>query len=507
MDWLGYCDGRKRASLTTLIHEAYTPFRPIASAEGIPFSSRGPRLEFYYVPGVVCAVLREIGDEFTKMLQADGLLASGETPPVVRAALDFSERCRDFQAKRAALNYKTFQPQALTLFLNNRCNLACAYCHVFSAAEPDPKTLSKQAVVCAARHVAATCAQSGRPMWIIFHGGGEPTLEKGLIDFALALRDPLSREFGVACKTYLATNGIMSERLAAHLGDCIDIIGLSCDGPSHIHDTARPRLDGSASLEQVLKTGAILGSSECELQIRATIQRSHLYRMEDIAGFLWDRFRPGTIRFEPAYEPVCHGAVSAPSDQKDALHFASGFFCTREACRCAGTELTCSALMPWGLRGPYCNINRNALNLIPGDHITACFKHSRAVQAVREGLLLGHYDRIRDSLSIDPEKVEALQAAGRKIPAGCHSCFNRFHCTFSCPDSCLLDATTKGDPEPGYRCYLQRALSFEEIARAGESIEKEAVEHGRSGSWVGIKTLESKKPALLYRDLSAGNRP
>jgi sulfatase maturation enzyme AslB (radical SAM superfamily) len=493
--------------MTNLLHATYTPFRPVAAAGGIPLLSRGSRLDLYYVPGVVCAVTQECGHDFAKALQAGGHPASAETMPAARAAMNFSGRCTDFLARRSALDCETFKPQALTLFLNNRCNLACSYCHVFGAAGPDPETLSKPAIARAARHVAAACTQSGRPMWVVFHGGGEPTLEAGLIDFTLALRDPLSQEFGVACKTYLATNGIMPEPLAARLGACIDIIGLSCDGPADIHDTARARLDGSASLEQVLKTGAIFGSSGCELQIRTTVQRAYLDRMEEIAGFLRDRFRPTAIRFEPAYEPVCRGAGSTPGDPEDALRFASGFFRTREACRSAGTELSCSALMPWALRGPYCNINRHALNLIPGDHVTACFKHSRADQAARNGFLLGRYDRTTDSLFLDREAAQTLQAAGRRIPAGCKTCFNRFHCTFSCPDSCMLDARDERDPEPGYRCYLQCALSFEEIVRAGESIETDAVTQGGAGSWVGIKALGVDQPAVLYRDPGAGDRP
>ena len=493
--------------MTSFLHAAYTPFRPVASVDGIPLLSRGSRLDLYYVPGVVCAVTREWGHDFAKALQADSHPGSAETAPPARAALDFSGRCKDFITRRAALGYETFEPQALTLFLNNRCNLACSYCHVFGAAGPDPETLSKPAIARAARHVAAACAQSGRPMWVVFHGGGEPTLEAGLIDFTLELRDPLSQEFGVACKTYLATNGIMSEPLAARLGACIDIIGLSCDGPADIHNTTRARLDGSASLDQVLKSGVIFGSSGCQLQIRTTVQRSHLDRMEEIAGFLWDLFRPTAIRFEPAYEPVCRSGGSEPGDLEDALRFASGFFRARDACRRAGTELTCSALMPWALRGPYCNINRHALNLIPGDHVTACFKHSRADQAAQNGFLLGLYDRTTDSLLLDQEAAQRLQAAGRRIPAGCKACFNRFHCTFSCPDTCLLNARPERDPEPGYRCYLQRALSFEEIVRVGESIEKDAVTQGGAGSWVGIKALGADQPAVLYRDLCAGDRP
>jgi uncharacterized protein len=492
--------------MTNLLHTAYTPFRPVASAEGIPVFSRGSRLDLYYVPGVVCAVARECRLDFLEALRADGHPASPDTSPAARAAADFSARCRYFLNRRAALDREVFEPQALTLFLNNRCNLSCSYCHVFGAAGPDPETLSKLAIARAARHVAAACAPSGRPLWLVLHGGGEPTLEADLIDFTLALRDPLAREFGVACKTYLATNGIMPELLAARLGASIDLIGLSCDGPTDIHDTSRARWDGSGSLEQVLKTGGIFGSSGCELQIRTTIQRAHLDRMEEIADFLQDRFRPATIRFEPAYEPVFRSPAFASGDREDALLFADGFFRAREACRRAGTELTCSALMPWALRGPYCNINRHALNLIPGDHVSACFKHSRADQAARNGFLIGRYDRTTDSLLLDREAAQTLQDAGRRIPVGCKTCFNRFHCTFSCPDACLLDVRNKRDPEPGYRCHVQRELSFEEIARTGESIEKDAVAQGLANSWVGINELGADQPAVLYRDRDAGER-
>jgi hypothetical protein len=100
------------------------------------------------------------------------------------------------------------------------------------------------------------------------------------------------------------------------------------------------------------------------------------------------------------------------------------------------------------VHGPYCQVEREVLHVVPGGVATACFKTSDAVEARAHGVAI--------QLAAEPWEVDELRRTLRAEPERCAACFNRFHCTRECPEACARS----GWPEaPGFRCRVQQTLT------------------------------------------------
>jgi hypothetical protein len=105
---------------------------------------------------------------------------------------------------------------------------------------------------------------------IRFFADGEPTIEiqkiKDLCDYACSISEkrPLFE---------LQTNGVFDENVANWIGDNIDIIFISMDGPPRINDLNRVDFMFSPTSEIVEKNIEILLKKKCEVGIRATITK------------------------------------------------------------------------------------------------------------------------------------------------------------------------------------------------------------------------------------------
>jgi hypothetical protein len=99
-----------------------------------------------------------------------------------------------------------------------------------------------------------------------------------------------------------------------------------------------------------------------------------------------------------------------------------------------GIDWQIAGVRPAEVHGPYCNIFRQVLQLIPGDIASACFKDTYSFQSNERGMTVGHFD---ETLNLDRERIHALQAACTR-PAICENCFLGYHCTYNCPNACLL---------------------------------------------------------------------
>ncbi len=99
-----------------------------------------------------------------------------------------------------------FSPECLTLYMNNECNLSCVYCH--SDPSPGPASrLDEETIVAAAEVVAENCKQKGRPFYLVFHGGGEPTLHRERVELG-----PLVSEVVSEIEVARADRGVALER-------------------------------------------------------------------------------------------------------------------------------------------------------------------------------------------------------------------------------------------------------------------------------------------------------
>lgn len=458
--------------------EGANGFRP-ACGDGSPiFRWDCEQYAMFYAPGYLCVVgLPDVARfETTITLSEEG--PGGELWRHAEAAVVEAGRQQE----------TSFSPECLTLYMNNECNLACVYCHTDPSREPAAR-LEMEVIGAAADVVAAHCRRKGRPLYGVFHGGGEPTLHRERVERAMVLLEAAASAHAVDLFRYVATNGFMPEEKALWLARRFDLVGLSCDGPADIQNSQRPRWGGGETLRVVERTGRILREEGCRIHVRTTITPATLHRQAEIADYVCCRFAPEEIHFEPVY---VGGRTSATTGLKahHAGAFVAHFLEARQVARRHGVFLMCSGSRPGAVHGPYCHIFRDTLNLVPGGVATACFEVTDAEHVGGKGAVIGALDRGTGRFEIDHDHIRELRRRSSAIPVACADCFNRYHCVRECPDHCSLDGSA-GIFEPGFRCLAQKALTFATLRELAEELWAER-RRGKAGREVFGRQLSEQ---------------
>jgi oxygen-independent coproporphyrinogen-3 oxidase len=374
------------------------------------------------------------------VLYAPGCVAAAASEELLRCA-------EEAQAAWQRLAEAPFAPECLTLYLNNRCNLACGYCYAAEGRAPDSPRIDERAALGAARLVALSCAEKGKPFHLVLHGGGEPTLEWDAVIRLVEGTRAIAAEAGVEWFGFLATNGVLAEERAAWLGREMNLVEISCDGPPEIQDRQRPMAGGGPSSPQVERTARVLRETGGRFLVRATITPETVERQTEIVRYLHETLGATEIRFEPVYR-----AAAFRAEQAD--WFVEHFLLAQREAQARGCDLSISGARLDEIHGPYCDVLRDTLHLLPDGTATACFFSTDGRNAEAP---VGKWDETRGEYTLDMERIAAHRRKALELPAWCRDCINVCHCARECPERCAVrDAAPEA---PSFRCLVQRSLA------------------------------------------------
>lgn len=471
-------------------------FHPLPDMELPIFRLDGPAYIAYYAPECLCVVDPRDARQLEAFIAApypDLPPYAGPTPrPAGEAGsslLQNRERAWGSELWRCATHAvnetqhqhtEPFQPECLTLYLNNECNLACIYCYANPSSGPAER-LDLEAIGHAADVVAASCRQKDCVFYTVFHGGGEPTLYQEPLEAALFQVEEAATAHSVELFRYIATNGVLSEEKAVWLAGHFELVGLSCDGPPAIHDRQRPRGDGRDSSKIVERTARILHQEGAAIHVRATITETNLHRQAEMAEYICGELAPQEIHFEPVYA----GGRAGPSGRLTAdlaTDYVDHLLEARRVAGGYGIPLLASGSRPGAIHGPYCHVFRQVFNLVPGGLATACFKLNRAEEIRKRGAALNSLNLATGRFEINHRRVRDLRRRLGDVPAECRYCFNRYHCVRDCPDYCPLDDPgPRVSPGPSFRCQTQKATSLAILREVAGRLWAEARAGGERG--------------------------
>ena len=425
----------------------------------------GPRTLFY-TPGYL-----EVSSA-ADAAAIDAALRAGSDDLTSPAARRLETRGRQAVQSWRELAERPFEPECLTVYLSNRCNLGCAYCYaapvepvrarrrlrvLSDRADADFPIVSERVVAAAARFVARSCAKKSKPLALILHGGGEPTLHWDLVVDIRREAGLIADAHQLSLWAYIATNGVLPEDRAAWLARHFTVIGLSCDGPPDIQNANRPGASGAPTSAIVERTARVLVASGAEFHVRATITPDAVRRQPEIAAYCCDRLGARTVRFEPAYDGRRSPSRFRPGDAEE---FVLYFLEAREAARARGCELHVSGVRLDEIHGPYCNPLREVLQLTPDGTASACFLTAGNQDPEDAAFALGHLDPSTGEFVVDQQRAAAVRRRAARIPRRCEACFNIHHCARDCPDVCLLSAEDLDERHEGFRCRTQKLLAL-----------------------------------------------
>ncbi len=187
----------------------------------------------------------------------------------------------------------------------SRCNLDCSYCfylHKESLLEQSPHAgMSDETLALYIKQYIE--AQTGDEVVFTWQGG-EPTL-MGLPFFekVVALQNRYKKTDQTILND-LQTNGILlNDNWCQFLKQHQFLVGISIDGPKHLHDIHRVNRAGKSSFDKVMEAVALLKKYQITFNALCVVNQDNGAFPLEVYRFLRDEVQPQVIQFIPCVEP------------------------------------------------------------------------------------------------------------------------------------------------------------------------------------------------------------
>lgn len=184
------------------------------------------------------------------------------------------------------------------------CNLDCSYCYFLSKEllYDDSQRMSKAGLE--AYLINFFAAQPDGPVEVAWQGG-EPTM-RGLEFFrrAVAMAEQLRRP-GQEVHHALQTNGtLLDDQWGEFLAEHRFLVGLSMDGPAHLHDVYRVNRGGRGTHGQVERGWRVLQRHAVETNILCTVHAANVSHPLEVYRYFRDELEARFVQFIPIVERV-----------------------------------------------------------------------------------------------------------------------------------------------------------------------------------------------------------
>jgi serine-type anaerobic sulfatase-maturating enzyme len=181
------------------------------------------------------------------------------------------------------------------------CNLNCSYCFYLDKASiyPGEKTHRMSDSVLE-ELVKQAMRDSDKQIGMVWQGG-EPTL-LGLDFFKRVIDLQLQYGKNISIANILQTNGLLlNTHWADFLAEYNFLVGVSIDGPQHVHDHYRKDKAGNRTLEKVFQNTKLLLDRKVAVNSLSCVTNYSANYPEEIYGFLY-RIGINNMQFIPVVE-------------------------------------------------------------------------------------------------------------------------------------------------------------------------------------------------------------
>jgi len=334
-----------------------------------------------------------------------------------------------------------------------RCNIACDYCFYLEKESGTLKSTQNQRRMDDAtlesyvrNYIDANPAQEIEFAW----QGGEPTLA-GIDFYEKALRLQAKHARGKTITNAMQTNGLLiNDNWARFLARNNFLIGLSVDGPPHLHNAHRVARNGKGVHTKVIDALDHLKRHRVEYNILSVVNATTAQHPAEIYRYLARELEAQFIQFIPAVEQRTKSASSGELAHPQTLdptvettpwsvsgedygRFMIGVFdeWVRHDVGRVFVQLFDNALAAWAGEMPSLCIMRptcgSVLVIEQNGDVYSCDHY------VYETHKLGNVRR--DSLAglVDSKRQRAFGMAKADLPKACVQCEWRFTCHGGCP--------------------------------------------------------------------------
>ena len=355
------------------------------------------------------------------------------------------------------------------------CNLDCGYCYYLEKKQlyPAGEAFWMPAAVLEAYVTQYLASQPGPEVTFTWQGG-EPTL-LGLDFFREVVRLQQKHAAGRKVANAIQTNGtLLDDDWCGFFTEHAFLVGLSVDGPKHLHDANRPDKGGHPSFETVMRGLAFLQKHGTDFNTLTVVSHANARRPLEVYRFLKEigsaylQFIPlverrpdaaaRTLGLDLALPPDpslgdAHPAVTpetvTPADYGSFLLAVFDEWVRNDVGR-VFVQLFDATLAGWmGMEPPLCVFSETCGDALVLEHDGGLFSCDHYVYpGYRLGSIL---ETPLDQLAASPAQVAFGQAKKDTLPRYCRECEVRFLCNGECPKHRFI-VTPDGEPGLNWLC-------------------------------------------------------
>jgi uncharacterized protein len=183
------------------------------------------------------------------------------------------------------------------------CNLNCDYCFFLKKEKLYPGSDFRMSDEVHEAYIKQLFEAHQVPQVTVAWQGGEPTL-MGLDFFRCSMEfQKKYQKPGTRIENTFQTNGILlNDEWCRFFHDNNFLIGLSMDGPNHLHDFYRKDKGGHGTFDRVVRAARLLQQNKVEFNILCTVNRRNADHPLEVYRFFRDELKANYIQFIPIVE-------------------------------------------------------------------------------------------------------------------------------------------------------------------------------------------------------------
>lgn len=183
------------------------------------------------------------------------------------------------------------------------CNLACSYCFFLDKELLYPGSKFRMTEETLEAYIRQLIETHRSNQVTVAWQGGEPTLMGVQFYQRAIILQNKYRKPGMTFENTLQTNGtLLNDEWCQFFKENNFLIGLSLDGPRHLHDMYRVDKGGAPTFEKVMRGLRLLQQHKVEYNILVTVNRITGDHPKEIYHFLRDEIGTSWIQFIPVIE-------------------------------------------------------------------------------------------------------------------------------------------------------------------------------------------------------------
>lgn len=347
-----------------------------------------------------------------------------------------------------------------------KCNLECDYCFFLKKESLYPGSRFRMSDEVMEAYIRQTVEGHRVPQVTISWQGGEPTL-MGLDFFRRTIE--VEKRYvrpGLRIENSLQTNGVLiDDEWCRFLHDNHFLVGLSLDGPRHLHDVYRHDKGGRSVFDRVVRAARRMQKHAVEFNILCTVNAANSREPLEVYRFFRDELGARFLQLIPIVERDNRTGYQEGTKVTDRTvdpaeygRFLTAIFdewVRRDVGRMYVTFF--DAVLASYLRG-----NSSICVLSPACGESVALEHTGDLYScdhfVEPRYLLGNIGEksIRE-LILSEKQRQFGQDKSATLPRFCRDCEFLFTCYGECPKNRLL---TTADGEPGLNWLCQGLKAF-----------------------------------------------